>query len=416
MDNTSVLKMNKRTNRVSCIFSAYVVIIPVIQYYKSPLSIFNLATFLAIAFFIVFAFLSVSKRQLGMNKETHLRPARIYVVYITLNVIITTFYYDRGLNWDNINAYCRMLLLFVALLLMGYRHFDKTMALKVLEIVLIINSLLIIIQMLFRYVLSVGISFSIPQLLTEANYGKMYDRFSGFYMEPAHFSQSAVLYLCLTIFDDNFKNNHVRPWKQLLVIVGIVLSGSGQGYFILLAMYFMWLLFSFRKKTISGNRLIFALFSIIVALIAIVLLSKVEFVRNAVSRVTSENGIFDSEAFIGRTYTNTFFDGLSNTQKWIGVGFGHEFDVVNKGLYINSLYTLLIQCGYTSIFLLGYILGYVFIHSQIQYKVFVIIYAITMSFAAVGNPTGLCFYLLFLLPRDDKSVQDKCMNLFSSDK
>ena len=44
----------KTSISVKKIFSSYVVLIPIIEYYKSPVSGFNLATFMAMVFLVVF--------------------------------------------------------------------------------------------------------------------------------------------------------------------------------------------------------------------------------------------------------------------------------------------------------------------------------------------------------------------------
>lgn len=394
--------MNSRATKnkytIISIYSIYVSLIPILQYYKSPIAIFNLATFMAVFFLCLFVVIGLAGRSFVIRIESGHKPVRLYMLYITLNVIATTIYYNRQINWENLNAYIRMIVLFTSLILLGHSFFDKDIAINVLRKVLVLCSFVILLQDILYYVFSLSISFTIPQLLTEADYALVSNRFSGLYMEPAHFSQCAILYLCLDIFDEKKNSNSGGGWENIVIIGGVILSGSGQGYLLLGLLYLAWMIVSFNRKRISQTKFLALLSSAIVVVIGANLLSRTELVSRALSRIVSERGVFNSVAFVGRTYTNIFFDNLSNAQKWLGVGFGHEYEIVNKGLYINSVYAHLIQCGYTSIPLLIIVFLLLLRQGGLKERIYIPLYMLTMYFAATGNPMLLCFNFLYLLP------------------
>lgn len=390
-----------KNNKLSYWFSLYIALLPILQYYKSPISILNLATFISVVFFGVFILVNIVKNKHTYVISKNLLPVRVYIIYITTNVIITSFIYSRGYNWDNVSVYFRMLCLMFSLLILGYKFFDKNVAVKILGNFLVLCSILIFFQDVLYYVFSKGINFNIAVLLTDPDYAQARNRFAGLYMEPAHFAQSAILFLCLVLFDEKKQYSKLTVY---IIVLGIILSGSGQGYLMLAILFFMWLFTSFSKHSISKNKFIIILSVSIIIVISCFFLSRTAIVSNALARVISDQGLLNSTALLGRTYTNVFFDRLDANQKWFGVGFGHEYDIVNKGLYINSLYSYLIQCGYTSIVLFVFIFGFLFIKGQLKERLFIPIYALMMYFASIANPMMLCFYFLFLLPEYNNNI------------
>ena len=80
-------------------FSAFVPLIPILQYYVSPIGAFNAATFLAVCFLALFIlnFIFFSRGRVLLN--LNLLPAFVYLFYMTLNVIVTGWYYSYPISW-----------------------------------------------------------------------------------------------------------------------------------------------------------------------------------------------------------------------------------------------------------------------------------------------------------------------------
>ena len=386
-------------------FSAFVPLIPILQYYVSPIGAFNAATFLAVCFLALFIlnFIFFSRGRVFLN--LNLLPAFVYLFYMTLNVIVTGWYYSYPISWNSCNTYIRLVLLFTALLFFGYGYFDREYALRVLTGLVVVCSVMILVQDVLYYGFSHGINMNIPALLTVPEYSEIKFRFSALYMEPAHFAQSAVLCLFLRIFSEERSRSDLI--QNMIILTGVALSGSGQGYLFLGFLYLFWIMYSFAQKRISRNQLFFILFVTFSAVLSILFLLQLDVVRQSFARILGQNGILDSTAFVGRTYTNVFFSEMSADARWLGVGFGHQFDVVNRGLYINSFYSHLIQCGYTGAVLLLFLLLVLFIRGDAGVKAFIPVYALMIYFASGAGVMELCFYFLFLLPaKNERTPQD----------
>lgn len=388
--------MEKKRLKIGVIFSCYVVLIPILEYYKSPLDGFNMATFLAMAFLVLFAVLVGTRiaREWKISLDGRMIPVWVYIAFMTFSVLICFSLYDYKYTWDNLSSYVRLLVLFFSILVLGHHYFDFSVAMKFLEKLLVFCALLIFVQDVLFIFFDIGVNINIPSLLMNRSYAVYPGRPGGLYMEPAHYAQSAVLYICMFMFGNRKALN--LSWKSFVIIgLGVVASGSGQGYLVLGLVYFLWVLDQIRLKNVTSQRLILASLSVVAVASACFVLLQIPFFEGVVSRFMGEDGSLGGLALKGRTYTNALFKKLSETQQLFGVGFGFT-KVVTVG-YVNSLYSHLIQCGYLSLIPLGVIFAYLFFKGSSYVKAFTVLYAVMICFSGVATPMALCFYLSFLL-------------------
>ena len=218
------------------------------------------------------------------------------------------------------------------------------------------------------------------------------DRFGGLFMEPAHFTQSAMIYLCFLIFDNNKGLNN--KYKIILIIVGIVFSGSGQGYLFLAILLFLWLFkYLFLGKKTRGGIITLVTVGVVV-ISSIPLLYQFSFFQNALSRVANNNFGFGGKALAGRTYTNYIFGELDVQKRFIGVGFGHADDLTIG--YVNSLYRHLFECGYISIPFLVLLIIVPSFKGDYAVISYCLIFWIMIYFTGVWAPMTLFHSLLFI--------------------
>ncbi len=376
--------------RISKIFSVYVVLLPILQYYKSPLSSFNLATFLAI---ILIPVLLVAQH--GKVKwYTNLLPISIYTLFISFNVVLTTILYKHPISMEYDGAYLRMLLLFVSILYLGQFCFNLEYALKAMEILLIASAAFMVIQFASYYVLGYYITGKINALVTLEDYTNI-SRATGFYMEPAQYSQAATLYLTLRLFAAE-KKYEIR--KIVIIILGVVMSGSGQGYLYLIMIGVFYLLE--YNKHLNSRKVLYGIIIFVSFAVLAVIATRIPYVQAAISRVIpSENGLIGGSALAGRTYTNKYYLLLSPIQKKWGVGFGLSQTAIPSSslAYVNTLYVHLIECGYISIIIWMMMLTYCFVKGSLETRVFLLIYIIMMYFTGIGRPLMICYFFSFIL-------------------
>jgi hypothetical protein len=389
----------KRIYGIEKWFSVFVCTLPITQYYKSPIPVFNLATCLSLLFFIYF----LCKQKFIIYRTSVTSTAYIFAAFITINVILTFIIYNRSVQFSPLMEFLRLLLLVGSLLILGGRYFRRDYALHVLEIILIASACFMVVQFICYYALHRPITGNIPFLVTNVGYRTARERPTGFYMEPAAYAQSAIMFLCFKLFG---KTKIAKPEivRMCIIIAGILLSGSGQGYMFLALVLTMWIMYRTFFSPISSHNALKGLVIIGCIFIVLSLVLRSSYGQYVLSRIVNEesDGVLRSiggSALSGRTYTNRFFDMLSNQQKWLGLGFGHGNEVLN-GYYVNSLYYYLIECGYLSIAAWGLIVFSILKRAELPVKAFLIIYVIMFYFTGCAKSMMFCYYALFMLAGD----------------
>ena len=378
------------------IFSIYVVLLPITQYYKSPLTMFNLATFMAIVFLFVF----ITKLNNNMQLDKRSFPIKIYISFITINVIFASIINNTSFSNLNILNYLRAMLLIITILIVGKNYFDRGYALKALETILLLSSAFMVIQLICIFILHHPISGNIGFLVTKSSYAIGKNRPSGFYMEPAAYAQSAMIYLAFSLFRNKEWSN-AEKYKTIWIALGIIFSGSGQGYAFLALILFIWMLYNMFFRALTKQSFFKGILLIILLIIGIMIILKTQYGQYVLSRIINDENsdglaTLGGKALSGRTYTNKRFYELTNIQQLFGVGFGRS-NVVIGDYYVNSLYYYLIECGYISI-AVWLIMGLLtFRKGNLCVKVFLLIYTIMFYFSGCGRPMMVCFNFMFLL-------------------
>ncbi len=389
IQKTSIPRINK-------IFSVYVALLPVLQYYRSPVSGFNLATLLALIFFPVFIFLSKGKVLYHKNYLV----ITVYTLFITFNVIFTTMLYEHPINMEYDGAYLRMILLFVSILYLGQNYFNIDYALKALEIMLLASAAFMVVQFGSYFILGYFITGNIKFLVTLDAYVSI-SRATGFYMEPAQYAQAATLYLTFMLFSKDRIKKHINI---MIVIAGVVMTGSGQGYLYLALIGIFYMLE--HNKTLNRRKLLYGVIILGAFLTFVIIAIQIPYVQNAIARVLpSENGIIGGSALAGRTYTNKYYYMLSSVEQRWGVGFGLAQNAIPSSAlaYINTLYLNLIECGYISVAVWVFVLLYLFLNGSLEVKIFILIYTVMLYFTGMGRPMMICYFFSFLLAQSRKN-------------
>lgn len=379
----------KKIGLLEKLFTIYVCLIPILEYYNGPFNLVNFSTFLAILFGCLFLF-AASFNKKTVNK-TMVGVSAVYLVFVSINVITTSLLYNYGLVWGNISAYVRLIALFFCVLLLGGRYFDFSFALKSLRVVVCLSSVLIFLQFLMKNMFGYSFHPVIVSWLRDKGYAEAGSRFSGLYMEPAHFAFSASLYLILELF--SIHSGKRRLSSALLAIMGVILSGSGQGYLFLLIILIFWLLQMFYLSKKNSRYFFIALGALVSVFVLGVVGIQIPYIQYSLSRIISEGGSFGGLALEGRISTRVFFESLPVEQKWTGIGFGHIKSITS--LFVSSFYTHLIECGYLSVpLLLVIVLPAVF--DKKYYKVVLaVFYGLTVFFSSGANPATLTLIIPF---------------------
>lgn len=402
-------KNESNISSLTKVFSAFVALLPIEQYYKSPLPLFNLATFMAVLFLFLFIAIS-AKTKSPLYIDKRLFPINIYVVFITVNVLCTYLLSSLTISEMNLPNYLRTMVLIISVMFFGKTYFDWGYSLKVLETILYISSIYMAFQLFCIYVFHHPLSGNIGFLLTDQRYAGGQIRPSGLYLEPAAYAQSAILYLAFSLF-------RKREWtkrdvfRTVWIMLGIVFSGSGQGYLFLTLILIMWISYEMLFKTKTKQAVFKGLILVLTLTICFIIVLNTPFGQYALSRVINEESgtglsSLGGVALAGRTYTNKVFYKLSPTQQLFGVGFG-RINTLTGNYYVNTLFYYLMECGYISMVVWSIILLIVYLKGNCSVRVFTLLYILMFCFTGCGRPMMFCYFFMFLLFENENSLSEQ---------
>lgn len=391
-----------REEKMKSVFSIYVVLLPIIQYYNSPLPGLNLATFLATVWFVVFAVHSRGKLKL----QKRLIPVNLYVAWLVFDMLLMWIVYDYSVSELNIANFLRIMLLMISILYLGTPYFDINRAMSFLEKLLIASTFYMVVQHGARELLNLTLLSTIPVLIRKESYMNASLRTSGFFMEPAGFAQACMIYLSFRLFAKQ-RWEKKDYYKIAIIVFGLILSGSGQGYALLAVVFALFYLERFSHRSMSRKRMILLLALFVVLLITVAVVSVTPYGQYALNRIyLNRNGevSFGGQALAGRTYTNKLFYALDSSQKLWGLGAGSAGRITTG--YVNSLFFYLLEGGYVVIGVWVLMLISVFRRGNTGVRVYCILFSLLFSFTGCGRAMMMCHEFPFMLNGIDYGKDD----------
>lgn len=375
----------KKTNTVNTFFTISLILTPVLECYQSPLSSMNMATFLMMPLFVLLVLKKIVLKKSVTGEHLPI-ILLLYPFLILLNLVAT-----NTLATDYV-TYFRSLLWFFTVFVFGRFCYTENGFFGLYRKIILVASVLIIIQGFADYLLGHPFKIWIPSMLRTESYLESSEdlyRPCAFYLEPAHFSQSAILYLSYIIFGIRAKHDYRPQLKEILFVsVAIIISGSGQGYIYLGLLYSFWVLKMLKERSSGKMITLFVLSS----LILVFLLLNTSIGQYALSRIlpSDEYGV-GGKALAGRTYGFTVLETLKQSQVWMGVGAysASKYTEAYLTSYISTLFTL----GILGLIYYTILVLYFFRKGAPYTKVFMILYSIMFSVASVTNISSIAFFL-----------------------
>lgn len=370
------------------IISWLVALLPILSICKSPISGLDLGTFSTII--VAFVFL-LKRRRLCTRRKYIFNYFILYILLITIiNILIgsssSANYASPTLTMLRLGKVVLVLLLFFSFNLIGITEYKCVI--NAIDKIVFVNVGFIVVQRLFYQLLGTPIANPISFLATNEAYNGpnytmligSYLRPSGFFFEPSHFSQYCSLYLCFLLFGE--KSINVK--KVIFVALGIMLSGSGMGILMLVALLGVSLVLRFHKRILTSFMYIGA-FAII-----LFYMSKSSFVQTMLDRVFSDGAVYGGnaiEARIGNGYR--IYQSLNLINKLFGCGYGH----VPNGVYLNGLAYLLNTLGLFGSTLFFFVCNYVFIRTKTWARWSILCYLVLLVGAQVFTPALIVYFL-----------------------
>lgn len=312
---------------ISKVFSIVVAILPQLAQYASGIPGFSIAD----VCLVVFVGLAMLAR--GSNNSFKVQVAPLVLGIITL---ITFTFFACVLGFpsrvlDVVIRTTRYCFYIVAIFTAGKRLLDIPTLKKWVKGVSFAASVFIMFQFLVYNSTEIVVKGQIPflKLYVEQygtqDYTEIYEQFmyrpTSFFLEPAHYARYCILGIILYLFDNEAVNNKAIICA-LACAVGIILSTSSQGYFLLAVVTVLFLFTGIKKVRTKTTRVVLY---IIVALLPILIyyILKLPIVKATLER-TFEGDITNRHTALGgRLGGFLVYLKLPLINKLIGTGFGN---------------------------------------------------------------------------------------------
>ncbi len=380
-------------NVTSTFFTTLIVLFPLLSIYETPIERLSYADFLLAFSMLLFALYYSIKRKIIVNGAI-----KACLLYFALILI---FYISQLINSYKVEfistiRYC----LFIFAIVAGYRFFNKEKALNILRVVTIIACLLVVIQFFSFYFFKLIVPWNIPYLPVidssfidagdDAHFLKFY-RPTGFFYEPTHFSQFAIvylIYLTANVHAVGAVESSSDKYVKFLIIAAIIMSASSLG-FISLILIWSYNFFFLRKEKLTARFyfLILGLF-----LLVVYLFMTVDYFSFIVTRVYDFENNQLGPAFGYRFNSLVHLFETEDSYKFLfGSGRGSEEH------YFTGVFYLINSIGILGLLAYLFLLIAVFLNADVFGRMLVVIvFLVSFGSEFVAN-FGLMFYVLFSL-------------------
>jgi hypothetical protein len=375
--------------------SFIIVMYPILSIYRSPIKGVDFGTFAIL----------VTSPLIFARFTKHLK---IKINHFMLALILYTFIdfilaYTLSSPTDIIMQILRLgkfvIILCIVFLIANYHVFDYNLAKKYLKIITFITTFIIIIQNIAFYVGNKYISLVAYNYIMNESYinsiiypSLQLYRPTSLFLEPAHFSQYNILYLCYSLFGDH-QNRKSDLKLAIFITVGLLLSTSGQGILLCTLLWFIWFLNIMLKSKIDVIKKLLLLILVIVFVVYIIpQIFNLYTMQESIYRVWDFEKGEPGPALSGRIFTYSYFNELPLLYKLIGVGFGN----VPKGVYFNGISYILYTIGVIGLFIVMLLLLNAFIHTRNFQRCFCLIYFLLLIGSQTFTAVNIVFYFAFI--------------------
>lgn len=315
-------KISKQRSNATNYYSFFIALFPILCIYDSRLPGLT-AGDVCLGIFLFYAV--VSKSEITRKTKASQTLLLLMFYYFTM-MLLSVFFQIYAPMTDMLVRLIRFVFYIFCVLFVSNRFFSYELASKWVVRISLLASIYILTQYIlyygFSYVLS-GYIKILPIYLKEyadKDYYNMYNllffRPTSFFLEPAQYSQYAVVGLCVSLFTA-IGRKYKSILTSIVISAGIIFSTSMQGILCTVALWLVWgVSLYYRERNIKK-------FS--VSILAIISISSIllvayntEVVQNAIARFGSTN----NSAVSARLGGFTSIENLNGVFRYIGFGFG----------------------------------------------------------------------------------------------
>lgn len=316
----------QNNNRVTSIYTLFVITLPIISVYASGITGFTIGDILLVAFF-AYRFLS------GINHGS-LRISRRTSAIIPLIITIPILSLISAIDQYNLDIYnitvriIRRLFYYLSVVIISDAWFDYEKGEKSLIVLGKIGAIYLFIQYTAYYVAHIVLPGFLPffkiyhEYYSAIDYQSLFQNYfrpTSFLLEPAHISRFLVVPLAIVLFGDGTHNK----WLWSFIISGaIIASTSGIGLILVVVIWFSWIMTGILgiggRKRLPVSYLFVFIALIFLAGIAL----NTSVVQKTILRITNIN-LFDVNTASGARFRGYLqFGTLDWWHKIVGMGYG----------------------------------------------------------------------------------------------
>lgn len=244
-----------KKNYLNEISAVFIVLLPLLSLYKSPLAFLDLGSLLMLVLFPVLY--CVTRKRTSYKMPADLRLWTVYLVYMAAVTVLSYVFAEAYTSAIFYTMRMTKNIIYIVFTLYVARKqvFNVQLAKRLYHAVTWIATAYIFVQYALFRLFHYGLAGYIPALIQAESYQSrietiatgVYFRPTSLFYEPSHYAAYVLMGMILYLFySDNTGRNVIRA---AVITLGIFVSTSGQGIVLALMIWGLWLLKQFKYKS-----------------------------------------------------------------------------------------------------------------------------------------------------------------------
>lgn len=410
--------LNNKRNSIPSFFCLLLSLVPILNGYSSGIGSFSLGM---LVFSIIVFFVTINFIVIGGSKKNSFNvflPIFLTLIFIFSSLVsyLTIDYYSKPVLSVVFAAWLKRLIWGISIVsIPTFIKYSKLC--KALKVIAVISTVYLIIQNVFFYILKIPLPNIIEYGFLRPNYdyysssgnlslvGTSQYRPSSFFAEPAFYGYFIILVLSTIMLGHKVKRADVG--LSLFLSLGIVLSTSSGGMYILALIWVFYFIKRFKSNVKTAKSILFAFIIIVFLILFILLFNNLNILQNygtfgevlykALNKVSSWN----INSRLGRSFDKLAY--LSGRNLFFGVGIGcndYFLAAYSSEGYVNGIVELILQNGIFGLFLFFLYLFILFFNSKdFLIRALIIIYIIDGLYSGIYFSLFGMLYLIVIYSR-----------------
>ncbi|WP_404330370.1 hypothetical protein [Mesobacillus maritimus] len=366
-------------SKVVKVYSVLIALLPIISIYSSGIPGVNLGEILLIAFL---AYSVLLNRRVVFNPK-HFNSIILFGWFIVMTTLIAMFF-DSSQIADVFVRTVRFTFYLLIIYYLSKKYFSIDYTSKIIKNVSILATIYILIQNISYNYFGIILKGFLPFIPVYTSHYETYDyasiynmlfyRPTSFFLEPAHYSQYALIGLVVLLYKEKFNMKNII--SSIFLTTGILISTSGQGLILAAFLWVLYAVYILFSNTLSKQKRLFGMIFPILLLVILPFILQSDVVQNNISRILASG---TGTAFAARA-EGYFAFGLKDNifTLFFGAGFGNT----PEGIWYSSLAYLLYCTGIIGlVFFVGILLMF-YINAKNLYTKMLIILCFGLSASA----------------------------------